>query len=120
MKSSHLLSLLVFLPLIAQADNYATCILDRMPGAQNELEVTAAYQLCKQAYPVGLGEVNQGSGRGLFSSSYNSGTECMTDKTANITSRRGAMLIGAACRRLYDGSSGPWSQSVPGTAGQEN
>jgi hypothetical protein len=120
MKLLYLLTALALSPAFAHADNYASCILDKMPGAQNELEVSAAYQLCKQAYPAGLGEVEQGSGRSFFSSSYNNGAECMTDKTANIASRRGAMLIGAACRRLYDGSSGPWNQPVPGAAEQGN
>lgn len=120
MKPARLLLLLAILPLFAHADNYATCILDRMPEAQNEAEVTAAYQSCKQAYPAGLGEVSQGSGQGYFSSSYSNGAECMKDKTAGLTSRRGALLIGAACRRLYDGSSGPWTASVRGWVGEDN
>ncbi|HTH44105.1 MAG TPA: hypothetical protein VL528_03400 [Oxalicibacterium sp.] len=110
MKTAHLLAILAISPVLAHADNYATCILDKMPVAQNELEVTAAYQLCRQTYPSGLGDVGQGSGQEFFSS-YVNGNECTRDKTANIPSRRGAMLIGAACRRLYDGSSGPWTDS---------
>ena len=113
MKPIRLLAILVLFPLIAHADNYATCILDKMPDAQDEPAVTAAYQSCHQAFPAGLGDVNQGSGQEFFSP-YSNGAECAQDKTANMASRRGAMLIRAACKRLYDGSSGPWNTVVPG------
>ncbi|HWT71935.1 MAG TPA: hypothetical protein VN361_07110 [Oxalicibacterium sp.] len=115
MKPVRLLAILAFCPLIAHADNYATCILDKVSGAQDEPAVTAAYQSCRQAFPAGLGEVNQGAGQEFFSS-YVNGAECIRDKTAGTTSRRGAMLIGAACRRLYDGSSGPWTAADVGAA----
>lgn len=120
MKSARLLAILALAPLLAHAGNYATCVLDNMPEAQNEAAVTAPYQRCRQAYPAGLGEVNQGLGRGFFSSSYSSGAECAMDKTARSASRHGAMLIRAACKRLYDGSLGSWNEFDPGLASQGN
>lgn len=92
-------------PLQAFAADYATCILDRLPGVQNDAAATAAYHLCTSKYPGGLAAVKQGSGRGLFR--FDSGAECTLKKAADTRSNRAAYMIGAACRKLYD-EPGPW------------
>lgn len=105
---SRLAAILVIaslLPLPASAADYATCILDRLPGVQNDAAATAAYQLCTSKYPGGLEAVKQGSGRGLLG--YDSGAECTLTKAADTRSNRAAYMIGAACRKLYD-EPGPW------------
>jgi hypothetical protein len=88
------------LPIGANADNYATCILEKMPGAKNDAVVFAAKNLCRDEYPDGMSAVKQGSGRGFFS--FDNGAECTLKKAATTLSRPGAMAIRAACRRLYD------------------
>ena len=99
-----LAALLLTLAAPAWAGNFATCILDKMPGTQNDVAAQAIYQVCNSKHG-GLQTVAQGSGRGLFG--YDSGAEC-TAKLANDTrSNQAAHMIGAACRKLYD-EDGPW------------
>ncbi|ODT36964.1 MAG: hypothetical protein ABS55_04655 [Lautropia sp. SCN 70-15] len=89
----------------AFAANYATCILDKMPGTQNDVAAQAVYQVCLAGHPGGIEAVAQGSGSGLFG--FNSGAACTAKKAADTRSNRAAVLIGVACRRLYD-ENGPW------------
>lgn len=83
----------------AQAANFATCLLDKLPGTQNDVAAQAVYQVCKSKHG-GLQAVAQGSGRGLFG--YDSGAECTAKKAADTRSNQAAHMIGAACRKLYD------------------
>lgn len=83
----------------AWAANYATCLLDKLPGTQNDVAAQAVYQVCKSKHG-GLQAVAQGSGRGLFG--YDSGAECTAKKAADTRSNQAAHMIGAACRKLYD------------------
>lgn len=96
-----------FLPFIfttlaapAFAANYATCILDKMPGVANDVAARAVYQVCKKEYPGSLNAVKQGSGRGLFG--YSSGAECTAKKASDTHSQQAAYIIGTACKKLYD------------------
>ena len=91
----------------AFAANYATCILDKMPGVANDVAARAVYQVCKKEHPGSLNAVVQGSGRGFFG--YNSGAECTAKKASDTRSQQAAHMIGAACRKLYD-EDGPWLQ----------
>ena len=84
----------------AHAGNFATCILDKMPGTQNDVAAVAVYQICNSKHPGGIQVVEQGSGRGIFS--YDSGAECTAKKAAETRSNRAAHMIGAACKKLYD------------------
>jgi hypothetical protein len=84
----------------AQAANYATCLLDKLPGTQNDVAAIASMQVCLSKYPSGLQAVPQGDGRGLFG--FNSGAECTAKKAGETRSMRAAELIGVACRQLYD------------------
>ena len=84
----------------AFAANYATCVLDKMPGVANDVAAHSVYQLCLQEHPGGLAAVPQGSGRGFFG--YDSGAECTAKKAGDTRSQRAAYIIGGACRKLYD------------------
>lgn len=84
----------------ALADNYATCILDKMPGVANDVAARAVYQVCKKERPGSLNAVVQGSGRGFFG--YSSGAECTAKKASNTHSQQAAYMIGNACKKLYD------------------
>ncbi|MEQ6437214.1 hypothetical protein V8Z74_19605 [Comamonas sp. w2-DMI] len=84
----------------AQAANYATCLIDKLPGTQNDTAAQAVHQVCIAEHPGGLQAVPQGNGRGLFG--FSSGAECTVKKAGDTRSNRAAQLIGVACRRLYD------------------
>lgn len=84
----------------AMAGNFATCILDRMPGTQNDSVAYAVMRICKEKYPGGFDSVINGEGRGWFS--FKSGAECSVKKAANTPNQRAAQIISNACRRLYD------------------
>lgn len=84
----------------ALADNYATCLLDKMPGLQNESAAHAAMQVCLSNHPQGFAAIPQGEGRGFFG--YDSGAECALEKSAATISRAAAYQIRLACNKLYD------------------
>lgn len=93
-------SLLTLVAAHAQAANYATCILDKAPGAVNDIAAQAVHQVCLKANPGAIQAVPQGSGRGLMG--YNSGAECVVAKAKDTRSNQAAAMIGVSCRRLYD------------------
>ena len=84
----------------AWAANYATCILDKAQGVANDTAAYAVHQLCMSEHPGGIPAVPQGSGRGLFG--FSSGAECTAKKAGETRSNRAAVMVGVACRRLYD------------------
>ena len=88
----------------AWAANFATCLLDKLPGTQNDVAAQAIYQVCNSKHG-GIQTVAQGSGRGLFG--YDSGAECTAKKAGDTRSNQAAHMIGVACRKLYD-EDGPW------------
>lgn len=100
MKRLALTPIFLFLSTAASAADYATCLLDRLPGVQNDAAATAAYQLCMSKHPGGLAAVKQGAGRGFLG--FDSGAECTLKKAADTRSNRAAHMIGVACRKLYD------------------
>lgn len=91
--------LVLMLPALAQA-NYSKCILDNVPGVQNDAAAHAAHQVCLSRHPGGLASVQQGSGRGFFV--FESGAACTLKKAADTRSQAGAAMISASCRKLYD------------------
>lgn len=98
------------LPSVTFAGNYATCILDKMPGVQNDATAIATNRLCLEKYPLGLREVEQGSGRGMLS--FDSGSECAAKKGASTPSRVGGSAINVSCFKLYDKPKpfNPWDE----------
>jgi len=84
----------------AMAANYATCVLDKAPGLQNDTAAQAVYQVCIAENPGGIEAVPQGSGRGVLG--FKSGAECTAKKAADTRSNQAAYMVGIACKRLYD------------------
>ena len=85
----------------AQAGNYATCLLDKLPGVRNQQATWAATRFCGAEHPGGWGSIEQGDGRGLFAR-YDSGDECTLELAKETTDRQASILIGSSCRLLYD------------------
>lgn len=99
--------LVALVPSIAAAGNFATCLLDKLPGVQNDVAAHAVYQVCAAQHPGAFAAVKQGAGRGWFG--YAAGADCTMKKAGETRSLRAAGLIGSACRRLYDAPV-DWSQ----------
>lgn len=85
---------------VAFAGNYADCILDKMPGSENEAITTAVVSTCFQENPGTFYEIEKGSGRGLFG--YKDANACVLKKARDTRHPRAAGLISASCRCLYD------------------
>ena len=94
--------LLLKLAVPVWAGNFAECILDKMPGVQNDVAARAVFQICNVESPGGIQSVKQGSRIGMFG--YKSGAQCTAKKAGATRSNQGAFLIGTACRQLYDES----------------
>ena len=95
-----LIAVLLIAPSSCFAGNYATCLLDKMPGIENDAIAMATNKVCLDKYPGGFNNVQQGSGRGYFS--YDSGAECAAkigSKTRSLTAGR---MIFASCNVLYE------------------
>lgn len=99
MKAITLLFLTLLSPL-AFAGNYATCLLDKLEGVQNDQAARSAIRLCLREHPGGLQSVEQGSGRSFFG--YDSGDECALDKGSDTHSNVAGHQARMACYRLYD------------------
>jgi len=84
----------------AYASDYASCILDRMPGSANNAITIAVTQTCARENPGAYYQVERGSGLGFFG--YNDAQACILKKAKDTTEQRAAMLIAVACRCLYD------------------
>ena len=95
----HLAAIALLAAAPAFAANFATCLLDKLPGTQNDVAAQAIYQVCNSKHG-GIQTVAQGSRRSLFG--YDSGAECTAKKAADTRSNQAAHMIGAACRKLYD------------------
>lgn len=92
-------ALLLLISAPAWSANFATCLLDKLPDTQNDVAANAVFQVCQSKHG-GIQTVAQGSGRGLFS--HDSGAECTAKMAGDTRSNRAAVLIGVACRQLYD------------------
>lgn len=94
------LAILLACPPLVQAGNFATCLLEELPGVQNSNAAGAAYQVCTAKHPEKYDGIEQGSGRGLLG--YNSGAECAMEKARDTRSNDAAGMIRVACNRLYN------------------
>lgn len=99
-KQQSLLIALLSASTMALAGNVATCLLDELPGVQNDPAAMATYKMCLEKFRGGLDTVAQGSGRGWFG--YNSGAECAAKLAAKTPSRQAGQLIYSTCNRLYN------------------
>lgn len=84
----------------AVAGNYATCLLEKMPGLQNDAAAAGARVVCLDKYPGGFDVIPQGGGLGFLS--YKSGAECLMKKAGDTRSNLAARAILIACKKLYD------------------
>ena len=89
---------------LASAANYATCLLDKLPGVQNKAATSAAVVMCQTDHPGGMAKVPQGGGRGIFAA-YRSGSECTLEKSRDTRFIGAVRLINSACNRLYSEAS---------------
>lgn len=111
-KSTRVALLLLFVAAPAMAGgNYATCLLDKLPGVANDVAANAIVQTCTAKFPGGFQTVGLGSGRGDWFG-FKSGAECTAKKAADTRSERAALMIGAACRRLYEDPASPGAKPV--------
>lgn len=99
-KAMWFIGIAALLPPPALAGNFATCLLDKLPAVQNDIAANAAFQACTGTFPGGFASVPQGAGRGWFG--YRTGADCTLAKAGDTRSNRAAVLIGLACRKLYD------------------
>lgn len=96
-----IVAMLVVGPALAGPANYAYCVLDKAPKAQNDIAAGAVHEVCITEFPAGLEGVPQGSGRDMVFN-YKSGPACVAAKGQDTRSTRAAQLISTSCRRLYD------------------
>lgn len=101
MKKLIITSALLAFTSLAQAGNYATCLLDKLPGVENHGASVSAVRVCQNKYPGGLAGVEQGAGRGLFAA-YESGDECTYDKAKNTRYTGAVRVMAEACMKLYN------------------
>lgn len=92
--------LLLAATLQAQAQTYAHCLLDKLPGTTNQAVFYAVYQQCGREFPSGFKGVARSSGKGFFG--YSDGAQCTIKKASGTTHHQSAHVIGVACRCLYD------------------
>lgn len=105
-------------PVASLAGNYATCLLEHLPGMQNDAAARAAINLCASENPGGIASVAQGSGRGFLG--YKSGAECAMKKAAETHSQIAGNGIYMACRKLYDEPvPNPFDDLIPGNEKQQ-
>lgn len=89
----------------ALAADYATCLLDKLPGVKNAPSHAAALNLCAQQHPDKFFEVRRGSARGLLAPK--SPEQCTLDKARDTSWQPAAGMIMRACGCLYSPSAGP-------------
>lgn len=84
----------------AWAGNFATCLLDKLPGTQNGAVHAAVFQTCGQEHPSRYSGVEKGSGRGIFG--FSDGNACTLKKAASTSFQPSAGAIAVACQCLYE------------------
>lgn len=82
------------------AADFATCILEKMPGSSNGATNSAVFQTCISEHPGGYVNVKQGAGRGLFG--FKDGNACTIDIAKQTSFQPSAGAIAIACRCLYN------------------
>lgn len=82
--------------------NYASCILDRLPGLENDAAISAGVQSCAREHPGSYFSIERGSGRGILGLfGFSSAEACIIKRGGSTRHNRAGALIGAACRCLY-------------------
>ena len=83
----------------AMAGNFATCLLDKMPGSVNGATHAAIYRTCANEFPEKFTSIARGSGRGLFG--FKDENACIIKKAKDTTFQYSAGAISIACHCLY-------------------
>lgn len=92
--------LLVFAcPIAVFAGNYATCLIDKMPGSENEIFTSSVIAECSAEHTGTLYAIKKGSGLGFFG--FKNAEACVQSKTKTTPNRRAAVMISRACGCLY-------------------
>lgn len=104
----------------ANAGNYAECLLEKLPGASNQVVTTATVRICSKKYPAMFQGVKYGTGLSIFGFGYSNPDECTADKAKDTQSHSAAALIRSACMRLYTkeepidlSTAKPWDEFKP-------
>lgn len=100
----HVFAVAFALPLhVFAADNFATCLLDRMPGTENDVAAAQIRRHCLEKHPAGKWGYVPGTGRGPLNAifGYESGAECASKLSKNTRSALAAKNIAWACEDLY-------------------
>lgn len=101
-------------PAFAVGD-YASCLLDKLPGIQSGAAFSSALALCGKEFPDRYYSIERGSGRGLLG--YKSPEACTLDKAKATSWQPAAATIRTACGCLYGEASGRYDmcdrQAIP-------
>lgn len=84
----------------AKAGNFATCILDKMPGSQNQAFTGSVFNQCNSEHPGAYFAIKKGSERGFFG--YKDGNACIQKMAKDTPHQIGSFAIANACRCLYN------------------
>ena len=85
----------------SKPENFAECILEKIPGANSEIVRSAAYQQCRSTFGEMFYDIRKGNKAGVFSS-YSDGQECLIDKSKGLVHKNSVINIKTACSCLYD------------------
>lgn len=94
------LIILFFLTSCSKPSNFAECIVQDMEGVQNIQVYSAIFKACKMEFPEAYKNIQQGSGRVLFSNV--SREECVIKNAKNTTFQQAATVTTIACGCLYN------------------
>lgn len=94
-----ILALTLILNSTAYAGDFATCILDKMPGTSNGAAQAAIHRSCIAEYPGGYTVIKQGNGRGIFG--FKDQNACVIKKAKDTPWQYAAGAISIACFCLY-------------------
>jgi len=87
------------------AENFADCILDKMPGTSNGPAAFAVFKSCTTDHPEKYAAIEKGSGTGWFG--FKDQEACIIKKSRDTVQQNAALMIAAACRCLYGGPEFP-------------
>lgn len=90
---------MIVMPDASYAGNYATCILDKMPGTANASTQYAIQRACSMDYPNGYYEISRGDGLGFLS--FGDENSCIIKKAKDTPHQTAAGSIAKACGCLY-------------------
>jgi hypothetical protein len=79
-------------------DNWPECIIDRIPGAQNDYAAAAVIQSCTRDF----GDPQLARIHHSRTARYGSGDLCVMEKGKDTASELGARVLTASCHQLYD------------------